>query len=150
MVWRVTCKIVFLSFRYLVLDFRINVFEYSYSRVNRLNCSQSSHQNNMLAPRCRLILVIFVLRDPISMCSILVVVYVSWVQNDVSQFGLYLWIRLTSLLSSTRGLFGLVFFSFLFGGFSYQFQYYYSRMCYSFKGYYIQIPLPNIPPPQLR
>ena len=68
----------------------------------------------MLAPRCRLILVIFVLRDPISMCSILVVVYVSWVQNDVSQFGLYLWIRLTSLLSSTRGLFGLVFFFFFF------------------------------------
>ena len=143
MVWRVTCKIVFLSFRYLVLDFRINVFEYSYSRVNRLNCSQSSHQNNMLAPRCRLILVIFVLRDPISMCSILVVVYVSWVQNDVSQFGLYLWIKLTSLLSSTRGLvwFWFLFLFIFFGGFSYQFQYYYSRMCHSLKVYlHLNIP----------
>ena len=76
-------------FKWYPSDLRINLPNKSYSRDNRLNKNESSHSILGLAPRCRLIFSKICIRfggrsaHPIT-C------YVSWVQNDVNQFGLYL------------------------------------------------------------
>jgi len=73
-----------------ISELTCNVSDNSYSLDNRLILADRSHVGMALAPRCRLV-----------SASILSNVYsvvahhkgrqVSWVQNDVTQFGLYLY-----------------------------------------------------------
>jgi len=70
-------------------DLFINLSDKRYSKDNRLNKNESSNQVRSLAPGCRLIFSKICIRfiggiaHPIKM-------YVSWVQTDVNQVGLYM------------------------------------------------------------
>ena len=72
-------------------DLWINLTDKSYSRDNRLNVCERSYLSYVLVPRCRLSECL-IMRTSNKLLGVFIpwYHYVSWVQNDVNQFGLYL------------------------------------------------------------
>ena len=91
---------------YCLIELSSKPVDNSYFRDNRLISHHRSHGNMLLAPRCRLILI----RPQTSDYSTIahhIIRQVSWVQNDVSQFDLYLllvYLEDSTYYISTQGL----------------------------------------------
>jgi len=73
-----------------ISELTCNVSDNSYSLDNRLIYADRSHGGMALAPRCRLVCT-STLINVTSVVAHHICRQVSWVQNDVNQFGLYLY-----------------------------------------------------------